>query len=97
MMDVATHDTVVEKLIREKMAIEADLREARQRAGRMSAFLDQIGLNGSMIGDGFPWEHNVAQLVTTMVDESRIRDDLAEETRTQVLHAARALQHQRTE
>lgn len=35
MMDVATHDAVVEKLIREKMAIEADLRNARQRADRI--------------------------------------------------------------
>ena len=31
-MDVATHDAVVEKLIREKMAVEGDLRDARQRA-----------------------------------------------------------------
>ncbi len=96
-MDVETHDAVVEKLIREKMAVEADLREARQRADRMSAFLDHNGLNGSMIGDGFPWEHNVAQLVTAKIDESRMRSDIAEGSRAQILIAARSIQRQTAE
>ncbi|MGK8704720.1 hypothetical protein ACRS7F_26385 [Brucella anthropi] len=90
MMDVATHDAVVEKLIREKMAVEA-------RADRMSAFLDQIGLSGSMIGDGFPWEHHVSQLVTTKIDESRMGSDLPERSRAEILMAARSIQRQTAE
>ncbi|MDH0912728.1 hypothetical protein N5C66_27690 [Rhizobium pusense] len=97
MMDVATHDAVVEKLIREKMAVEGDLRDARQRADRMSAFLDQIGLSGSMIGDGFPWEHHVSQLVTTKIDESRMGSDLPERSRAEILMAARSIQRQTAE
>ncbi len=90
MMDVATHDAVVEKLICEKMAVEA-------RADRMSAFLDQIGLSGSMIGDGFPWEHHVSQLVTTKIDESRMGSDLPERSRAEILMAARSIQRQTAE
>ncbi len=78
MMDVATHDAVVEKLIREKMAVEGDLRDARQRADRMSAFLDQIGLSGSMIGDGFQWENHVSKLVTTKIYEIHTGSDIPE-------------------
>ncbi len=96
-MDVATHEAVVEKLIREKMAVEADLRDARQRADRMSAFLDQIGLNGSMIGNGFPWEHHVAQLVAIKIDESRTMSDLPAGSRTDILFAARSIQRQTAE
>ncbi|XUP61574.1 hypothetical protein FS819_028985 (plasmid) [Allorhizobium sp. Av2] len=93
-MDVATHDAVVEKLIREKLAIEADLRKARQRADRMSAFLDQIGLKSSMIGDGFPWEHNVAQLATVQFDETRLQSDFPDTTRAQILLSANQVQRQ---
>ncbi|NTA19862.1 hypothetical protein [Agrobacterium tumefaciens] len=93
-MDLATHDAVVEDLTRKKLAVEADLRAERQRCERMSNFLDNIGLNGKMIGDSFPWEHHVAQLMTATIDDSKMADDLAAKSRMEILHAARSVQHQ---